>query len=285
MGVVFKAEDTTLNRTVALKFLPSHLAATEEDRSRFLQEARAAATLNHPNVCIIHGIERDGDQQFIVMEYVDGINLREKIGRLNGGRALPLGETLSYAMQTAEALQEAHRLGIVHRDVKPENIMINARNQVKVMDFGLAKLKGSLRLTRGPRMIGTLGYMAPEQVQGGTIDPRADIFSFGVVLYEMLTGRFPFKGDHEAALIYEVISGEPRPIEDVRPGLPPALIALVLRALKKDPGERYQSEDCEDIGAGIKHLPSGEISAPLVSADSPSCGGAGIRFPPDDRSP
>ncbi len=241
MGVVFKAEDTMLNRTVALKFLPAHLAATEADRSRFLQEARAAATLNHPNVCIVHGIEREGDQQFIVMEYVDGVNLRERIARHAGGTGLPVGECLSYAIQTAEALQEAHRLGIVHRDVKSENIMINVRNQVKVMDFGLAKLKGSLRLTRGSRMIGTLGYMAPEQILGGTIDARADIFSFGVVLYEMLTGRLPFMGDHDAALIYLVLSGEPQPIGDVRPGLPPDLVALVLRALKKDPVERYQS--------------------------------------------
>jgi serine/threonine protein kinase/tetratricopeptide (TPR) repeat protein len=273
MGVVFRAEDTTLNRTIALKFLPPHLAATEEDRSRFLQEARAAATLNHPNVCIIHGIEREGDRQFIVMEYVEGRTLRETIERAGGGVSLPLGDVLSYAIQTAEALQEAHRLGIIHRDIKSENIMVNARNQIKVMDFGLAKLKGSLRLTKGPRMIGTIGYMAPEQIQGGEIDARADIFSLGVVLYEMLTGRLPFRGENDAALIYSVLSGEPQPIEEFRPGLPPPLVALVLRALSKDPRDRYQSVSgmlLELRRIAKKSVPASRISVPAGIPPAPS---------------
>jgi serine/threonine-protein kinase len=189
MGVVYKAQDMKLDRIVALKFLPSHLTASEEEKSRFLQEAKAASALNHPNVCTIYGIEEHDGQQFIEMEYVDGAMLESKIQ----GAGLKIQDALTYAIQIGEALAEAHAKGITHRDIKSSNIMVNSKNQIKVMDFGLAKLKGSLKLTRAASTIGTLAYMPPEQIQGGEADERSDIFSFGVVLYEMLTGRLPFE--------------------------------------------------------------------------------------------
>ena len=187
MGVVYKAEDTKLDRTVALKFLPQHLTTTDTERARFLQEAKAAAALNHANVCVIHEIQDTSDEPFIVMEYIDGQTIRDVVG-VNGRSPLPVDDALKYAIQIAEALEEAHNNGIVHRDIKSENIMLNAKNQIKVMDFGLAKLKGSLKLTKSSSTVGTLAYMAPEQIHGHKADGRADIFSFGVVLFEMLTG-------------------------------------------------------------------------------------------------
>jgi len=258
MGVVFKAHDTMLNRTVALKFLPRYITATEEARARFLQEARAAATLNHPNVCTIHGIEKENDQQFIVMEYVDGVSLAQRIKRQPEGALLPIPSVLSYSLQIGEALYEAHRLGIVHRDIKSENIMINARDQIKVMDFGLAKLRGSAGLTKGPRIFGTLGYMAPEQIQGGEVDQRADIFSFGVVFYEMLIGHRPFEGDNDAAIVYAVLQDAPPPIDRFRSGVAPDFVALVLRALQKDPRDRFQS--AMEVLDALR-----SISSPIVS--------------------
>jgi len=236
MGVVYKAHDTKLDRFVALKFLPQELTANDTERARFLQEARAAATLNHPNVCTIYDIREDAGQQFIVMEYVDGKTLRSL--QLE---SLKLETILTYAIQIGEALQEAHSKGLVHRDIKPDNIMVNSRNQIKVMDFGLAKLKGSMKLTRTSSTVGTLSYMAPEQIQGGEVDARSDIFSFGVVLYEMLCGRTPFPGEHEAAVVYSIVNEEPQPVNTYRPEVSPVLANLVHRALEKDPGDRYQS--------------------------------------------
>src|SRR5258706_14210357 len=206
MGVVYKAEDLKLKRIVALKFPPQHLTSTEELRARFQQEAQAAATLNHPNICTIHAIEEHDGQQFIDMEFIDGETMRNK---------LPLqrvGDAVSYAIQIGEALTEAHTKGIVHRDIKADNIMVNSKNQIKVMDFGLAKLRGSIKLTRASSTVGTLAYMAPEQISGGSVDARSDIFSFGVVLYEMLAGQTPFRGEHEAAMVYSIVNEEPEPL-------------------------------------------------------------------------
>lgn len=236
MGIVYKAEDLKLTRTVALKFLPHALHTNEPERARFLQEARAAAILNHPNICTIHDIQEYDGQQFIVMEYVEGTTLKEKIE--HGGSKIEDG--MSYAIQIGEALQEAHSKGIVHRDVKAENIMVNTRNQVKVMDFGLAKLKGSLKLTQTSSTAGTLAYMAPEQLRGEESDARSDIFSFGVMLSEMLTGRMPFKGEHEAAVMYSIVNEPPESLLKYRPDLPPELEHVVNRALEKDPEDRYQ---------------------------------------------
>ncbi|MBP1657944.1 MAG: serine/threonine protein kinase, partial [Bacteroidetes bacterium] len=237
MGVVYRAEDTRLNRTVALKFLPRGLESHEPERERFLQEAQAASALNHPNVCTIYDIAEAEGQQFIAMEYVDGMTLREKIARAQ----LDIGTAVGYAIQIGEALEEAHAKGIVHRDIKAENIMVNSKNQVKVMDFGLAKLKGSLKLTKTTSTLGTLAYMAPEQIQGGTVDARNDIFSFGVVLYEMLTGHLPFRGEHEAAMMYSIVNEEPESLQVSLPNAPSELLHTVNRALEKDPEERYQT--------------------------------------------
>ncbi|HEV8537929.1 MAG TPA: protein kinase, partial [Bacteroidota bacterium] len=237
MGVVYKARDTKLEREVALKFLPHHLTANEAEKARFLQEARAAAQINHPNVCSIIDIQESHGEQFIVMEFVDGQTLRAKIqhGRLS------VPDAVTYAIQIGEALQEAHTKGIVHRDIKCENIMVNARNQIKVMDFGLAKLKGSLKLTRTSSTVGTLAYMAPEQIQGGEVDHRSDIFSFGVVLFEILTGHMPFRGEHEASMMYSIINEEPEPATKFVPELTPEFLHLFNRSLEKDPADRYQS--------------------------------------------
>ncbi|MBI1803767.1 MAG: protein kinase [Ignavibacteria bacterium] len=237
MGIVYQAQDTKLDRLVALKFLPHHLMANETERARFMQEAKAASALNHPNVCIIHYIEEIEQQQFIVMEYVDGATLREKFHIA----PLKLNDALAYAVQIGEALQEAHSKGIVHRDIKSDNIMVNSKNQIKVMDFGLAKLKGSLKLTRASSTVGTLSYMAPEQIQGDEADARSDIFSFGVVVYEMLTQHTPFRGEHEAAIVYSIVNEEPEPIEKYRSDLPPDSMRILKRALEKDPEDRYQS--------------------------------------------
>ncbi|MCX6137728.1 MAG: protein kinase [Ignavibacteriales bacterium] len=235
MGVVYKAHDTKLDRDVALKFLPHHLAATPDDQARFLQEARSASALNHPNICTIHDICLDPDQQYIVMECIDGKTLRQLIP------IQKMQTAIEYAIQIGEVLQEAHGKGVVHHDVKTDNIMVNAKNQIKVMDFGLAKLKGSLRLTKTMSTAGTLAYMAPEQIQSGDVDTRSDIFSFGVVLYEMLTGHLPFRGEHEAAMMYSIVNEEPRPVQKYLPEASSELMHILNRALEKEPDERYQS--------------------------------------------
>ncbi|MFI5252339.1 MAG: protein kinase [Bacteroidota bacterium] len=237
MGVVYKAEDTKLKRIVALKFLPPRLTGTEEERARFLQEAQSAATLNHPHVCTIYRIDEHEGQQFIEMEFVDGVTLRHK---------LPIqkqADAINYSIQIGDALQEAHSKGIVHRDIKAENIMVNSKNQIKVMDFGLAKLKGSLKLTKTSSTVGTLAYMAPEQIHGGEADARSDIFSFGVVLFEMLTGKLPFRGEHEAAMMYSILNEEPEPVQKHRQDISADLDRIIHRALEKDPEDRYQHVD------------------------------------------
>ena len=248
MGIVYKAHDTKLDRIVALKFLPRFVASNEAERARFLQEAKAAATLNHPNICTIHDISEHEGEQFIVMELVDGVTVKQKFS----DAALKVGDAISYAVQIGEALQEAHTKGIVHRDVKSENIMINSKNQIKVMDFGLAKLRGSVKLTKSSSTTGTLAYMAPEQIQGGEIDARADIFSFGVVLYEMLTGNTPFRGEHEAAMMYSILNEEPQPIQKFREDISSELLHILNRALEKDPEERYQT--VKDMTIDLRRL-------------------------------
>src|ERR1041384_4637793 len=239
MGVVYKAQDTELDRFVALKFLPQRLTSNEAERARFLQEAKAASALNHPNVCIIYGIDEYQGQKFIEMEYVDGVTLRARVAE----SPLKISDALSFAIQIGEALNEAHGKGIVHRDIKCENIMLNSKNQIKVMDFGLAKLKGSLKLTKTSSTVGTLGYMAPEQIQGGEVDARSDIFSFGVVLFEMLTGRLPFRGEHEAAMMYSIVNESPESALTFREEVPPEIDRIIRRALEKDPEDRYQHID------------------------------------------
>ena len=248
MGVVYKAHDTKLDRFVALKFLPRHIAANDAEKARFLQEAKSAAALNHPNVCSVIDIQEDNGEQFIVMEYVDGMTLRTK---LQGG-PIPANEAMTYAIQIGDALQEAHSNGIVHRDVKADNVMLNSKKQIKVMDFGLAKLKGSLKLTRTSSTVGTVGYMAPEQIEGGDVDHRSDIFSFGVLLFELLTGKLPFRGEHEAALVYSIVNEEPTDITSLLPDLSPVVVNLIHRCLEKDPADRYQHMD--DIVSELRRV-------------------------------
>jgi serine/threonine protein kinase len=237
MGVVYKALDTELDRTVALKFLPHTITPDESEQARFLQEAKAASALNHPNICAIHSLGEHEGHRFIDMEFVDGETLRHRIAK---GR-LPIGEAIDFAVQIGEALQEAHSKGIIHRDIKSDNIMVTTKDQIKVMDFGLAKLKGSLKLTKTTSTIGTLAYMAPEQIEHETVDARSDLFSMGVVLYEMLTGHLPFRGEHEAAMMYSIVNEEPEPIQEYLPDVPSELVHIVNRALDKDPEDRYQS--------------------------------------------
>jgi serine/threonine protein kinase/tetratricopeptide (TPR) repeat protein len=238
MGVVYKAQDTKLDRFVALKFLPSHVAKSEQEKSRFFQEAKSASALNHPNVCTIYGIDEADEMQFIEMELVDGATLREKVA---SSSPLPIKQVVDYAIQIAEALQEAHSKGIIHRDIKAENIMVNSKDQIKVMDFGLAKLKGSLKLTRTSSTIGTLAYMSPEQIQGIEADTRSDIFSYGVVLFEMTTGKMPFRGEHDAAVMYSIVNEEPENASKFRNDIPDELLHIMKKSLEKDPEDRYQS--------------------------------------------
>jgi eukaryotic-like serine/threonine-protein kinase len=235
MGVVFKARDTKLDRFVALKFLPQHLSASEGDKGRFVQEAKAASALNHPNVCTIHDIQEHESRLFLVMEYVDGQTLRDKLGSMS------LKQSVDVGTQIAEGLAAAHEKGIVHRDIKPENIMVRKDGIVQIMDFGLAKLRGLSRLTREGTTVGTAGYMSPEQVQGQDADHRSDIFSLGVVLYELFTKELPFKGVHETAVNYEIVNVDPPPMAALKPDIDPALDAIVLECLSKEPSERYQS--------------------------------------------
>ena len=272
MGVVYKAGDLKLTRTVALKFLPHGLDAHEPERARFLQEARAAAILNHPNICTVYDIQEVDGQQFIVMEYVEGKTLREIVP------VKKLQDAITYAIQIAEALQEAHTHGIVHRDVKAENIMVNTKNQVKVMDFGLAKLKGSLKLTKTSSTVGTLAYMAPEQIQGGEVDARNDIFSFGVVLYEMLTGHLPFRGEHEAAMMYSILNEEPASLQIYLPDAPSELLHTVNRALEKDPEERYQT--VRDMLIDLRRLKKDSSRVLRQPQDSTPMPGTAVPVPP-----
>lgn len=239
MGVVYKAEDTKLKRIVALKFLPHHLSITNEDNTRLLNEAQMTAKLNHPHICTVHDIEEADDGKFIVMEFVDGITLRAKIKE----SSLSIEESINYAIQIGEALEEAHTQGVIHRDIKPDNIMINSKNQIKVMDFGIAKLKEGLGVTRTMSTSGTLSYMAPEQLSNSKIDGRADIFSLGVLFYEMLTSRLPFRGDHQAAMMYSIMNEEPEPINKYLSEASSEMLHVLNRALEKDPGDRYQHID------------------------------------------
>jgi len=235
MGVVYKATDMKLDRLVALKFLPEELSRSASDSARFTQEARAAAALNHGNICTIHGIEDLDGKNFIVMEYVDGQTLGEKKGSVS------LKQAIDIATQIADGLAAAHEKGITHRDIKPDNIMIRKDGSVQIMDFGLAKLRGVSNLTQQGSTVGTARYMSPEQVQGEDIDHRSDIFSLGVLLYELFAGQLPFRGVHETALMYEIVHVDPEPMSTVKSEVPPELDAIVLECLAKEKTDRYQS--------------------------------------------
>jgi serine/threonine protein kinase/dienelactone hydrolase len=239
MGIVYKAEEIKLKRCVALKFLPPHLLDLPELRERFLIEAQAAAALNHPNICVIHEIGESEDRPYIAMEYVEGQTLRDKIRR----GPLKAAEAMDIAIQIASGLGEAHRKGIIHRDIKSANIMVTEKGQAKVMDFGLAKLRGGSSLTKSQTTLGTVAYMSPEQAQGEDVDPRTDLWSLGVVLYEMLTGELPFKGDRDLSVIYSIVHAEAKSLKLRKPPVPEELQQVIGRALKKKRESRYGSAE------------------------------------------
>jgi TolB-like protein/predicted Ser/Thr protein kinase len=237
MGVVYKAEDTKLQRTVALKFLPSDLIGAPEETARFMHEARAAAALSHPNICTIYEIDENAEQPFISMAYVEGKNLDEVMA----GRPLKLGDAVRYASQIARGLEEAHTKGVIHRDIKSANVVVSDKGHAIVMDFGLAKLQGQTKLTRTGTTVGTVSYMSPEQARGGEADRRSDIWSLGVVLYHMVTGRLPFEGKHPSAVLYSILNEPHEPLTALRTGVPLELERIVDKALAKDPAARYQT--------------------------------------------
>jgi Tol biopolymer transport system component len=239
MGVVYKAQDTNLGRTVALKFLAAHLLESEEHKQRFLREAKATASLDHPNICMVHEVGETGGHIFLAMGFVDGVEVRAKIKE----RPLKLDEALDIAIQAAEGLRAAHQKGIVHRDIKSSNLMLTASGQVKIMDFGLAQLTDGTRLTKTDTVMGTPAYMSPEQAQRLPTDRRTDIWSLGVVVYEMATGRLPFEGEREQAVLYSIINEPHEPVTALRAGAPLELDRILSKALAKNPYERYQHVD------------------------------------------
>jgi len=237
MGVVYKALDTKLKRTVALKFLTPEALDSEEEKNRFFKEAQATAALDHPNICTIHEIDRKEGKTFIVMGYIEGQVLRDKISL----KSLKLDEALDIGIQVAEGLREAHDRGIVHRDIKSGNIMVTSKGQVKIMDFGLAKLSKDKQLDEGKMTMGTAAYMSPEQAKGEEVDHRTDIWSLGVVIYEMFAGQLPFRGEYEQAIVYSILNEEPEPVSSLQPGLPKEFDLIINRALAKSLDSRYQS--------------------------------------------
>ncbi|HVO76366.1 MAG TPA: protein kinase, partial [Candidatus Bathyarchaeia archaeon] len=238
MGVVYKAEDTKLGRLVAIKMLSRQLGGDEEARKRFLQEARTASALDHPNICTIHEIDETKDGAlFMVMAFCEGRTVKEQLdaGPIDVARAVDI------AVGVASGLERAHEKGIIHRDIKPANVMVTSEGQAKIMDFGIAKLVGGAGITRTGAPLGTVAYMSPEQANGGAVDHRSDIWSLGVLLYEMLAGRRPFGGEYEQAAIYSILNVEPSPPSTVRREVPPELDRVVLKAMAKAPDERYRT--------------------------------------------
>jgi serine/threonine protein kinase/tetratricopeptide (TPR) repeat protein len=250
MGVVFKAEDFKLNRSVALKFLHPELTRDDEARTRFIHEAQAAAALNHPHICTIYEIDEHHGQSFIAMEFVEGEGLQDRIKR----GPLPIDDLLSITSQIGEGLHEAHEKGIVHRDIKPGNIMLTSRSQVKILDFGLARLGAHSKITKTDTTLGTTAYMSPEQASGKEVDRRTDIWSLGVMLYEMIVGARPFTGEYEMAVVYSILHDKPEPITARRSQVPMEFERIIEKALAKNVAERYPH--VEDMLVDLRALRS-----------------------------
>ena len=269
MGVVYKAQDLKLDRTVALKFLPRHLSPTDEEKARFVHEAKAASALDHPNICTIYEIDETLDGQlFIAMAYYEGATLDKKIVP----SPLKIEEALEIAIRVGEGLHAAYEKGIVHRDIKSGNIMITEKGQAKIMDFGLARSGSMTQLTKTGSTVGTMPYMSPDQARGERLDHRTDIWSLGVVLYEMITGRLPFKSEYNEAILYSILNENPQSITSLRSGLPMELERIVVKMLQKNAGERYQSMNdlLVDLRGLKKTMESGtNIISPPVSHREP----------------
>jgi len=264
MGVVYKAQDTKLDRIVALKFLPTHSLGNDDDRKRFETEAKAAAALNHPNIATVYEINDHEGDTFIAMEFVDGDTLEDKIKKA----PLKIKDAMKIAKQVADGLSAAHEKDIFHRDIKGSNVMITPKGVVKIMDFGLAKMSSATIVTKAGMTLGTVGYMSPEQSKGEEVDHRTDIWSLGVVFYEMIAGVRPFKGEYETALVYSILNVDPEPLTGLRTGVPMRLEEIINKLLAKDPDERYQNivelpVDLKNVN--LKDVGTSQIGSSVIS--------------------